>query len=391
MSQAKGFKKMDRREFLKIGIAGTASALLAQDALADTMQQLASAPFAFPKPVYRTLGRTGLKVTVVSFGAMLTPEAEVIRLAIDNGVNYIDTARRYMGGRNEEIVGQAIKGRRDKIYIATKTQPASTSKADIIKDVETSLTKLGTDHIDVIQLHNLEGKERVFISETKEALLKLREEGKVRFFGVTTHKNVAEVVNAVVEDKDRFFDTALVAYNFKSNKEIAASIDRAAKAGVGIIAMKTQQGGYSISAMGNISPHQAALKWALQNPHITMAIPGMKDMAQLKEDIAVMGMQFTAQDERILKRYNAAIAPFYCSLCGKCESTCPYGVEISTINRSLMYAEGYRSGELARTTYREVPMSASAAICTNCPTCTAQCVNGLDIAAKMERARIILA
>lgn len=391
MSQAKGFKKMDRRAFLKIGIAGTASALLAKDALADSMQQLASAPFTFPSPVYRTLGRTGLKVTVVSFGAMLTPEAEVIRLAIDNGVNYIDTARRYMGGKNEEIVGQAIKGRRDKVYIATKTQPASTSKADIIKDVETSLTKLGTDHIDVIQLHNLESKDRIFIAETKEALLKLKEQGKVRFFGVTTHKNVAEVVNAVVDDKDRFFDTALVAYNFKSGKDVTDAIERAAKAGVGVIAMKTQQGGYSTSAMGSVSPHQAALKWALQNPHIANAIPGMKDMAHLREDIAVMGMKFTARDERILERYNAAIAPFYCSFCGKCESTCPHGVEISTINRSLMYAEGYRSGELARTTYREVPRTASASICTNCPTCTAQCVNGLDIAAKMERARIILA
>ncbi|HSW64641.1 MAG TPA: aldo/keto reductase [Dissulfurispiraceae bacterium] len=384
-------QEMNRREFLKVGIAGTASVLIAKDALAETVQQLASQPFIFPKPVYRTLGRTGLKVTVVSFGAMLTPEAEVIRLAIDNGVNYVDTARRYMGGRNEEIVGQAIKGRRDKVYIATKTQPASTSKADIIKDVETSLSKLGTDHIDVIQLHNLEGKERIFIAETKEALLKLREQGKVRFFGVTTHKNVAEVVNAVVDDKDRFFDTALVAYNFKSGKDVTDAIERAARAGVGIIAMKTQQGGYTTSAMGNISPHQAALKWALQNQHIATAIPGMKDMTQLKEDIAVMDMKFTARDERILKRYNAAIAPYYCSFCGKCESACPYGVEISTINRSLMYAEGYRSGELARATYREVPLSASAAVCTSCPACTAQCVNGLDIAAKMERARIILA
>lgn len=392
MSQAKGFKKMNRREFLKVGVAGTASALIAKDALAETMQQLASAPFSFPKPVYRTLGRTGLKVTVVSFGAMLTPEAEVMRVAFDNGVNYVDTARRYMGGKNEEIVGQALKGRRDKVYVATKTQPASVSKADIVKDVETSLSKLKIDSIDVIQLHNLEDKERIFISETKEALLKLREQGKVRFFGVTTHKNQAEVLNALVDDKDRFFDTALVAYNFKSSKEVGDAIERAAKAGIGIVGMKTQQGGYSTSAPGSISPHQAALKWVLQNPHIATTIPGMKDMAHLREDIAVMGMlKFTGRDERILKRYNAAIAPFYCSFCGKCESSCPYGVEISTINRSLMYAEGYKSGELARTTYREIPLSASAAVCTNCPTCTARCVNGLDIAAKMERARIILA
>jgi len=80
-----------------------------------------------------------MKITVVSFGAMLTPEAEVMRIAFEHGVNYVDTARRYMGGRNEEIVAQALKGRRDKVYVATKTQPASKSKEAIFKDVETSL------------------------------------------------------------------------------------------------------------------------------------------------------------------------------------------------------------------------------------------------------------
>ncbi len=384
-------QEMNRRDFLKAGIASTAAALLAGDSLAETSRHLSADFSAFPEPVYRILGRTGLKVTVVSFGAMLTPEPEVLRVAFDNGVNYVDTARRYMGGKNEEIVGQALKGRRDKVYVATKTQPTSSSREDIFKDVEASLNKLGTDYIDVIQLHNLDGKERIFIAETREALLKLKEQGKVRFVGVTTHKNEAVVLNALVDDEDRFFDTALVAYNFKSGKEVVAAIERAATAGIGIIAMKTQQGGYATSALGNISPHQAALKWALQNQFVATAIPGMKDMAQLREDIAVMGMRFTARDERILKRYNAAIASYYCGFCGKCESTCPRGVEISTINRSLMYAEGYKSGELALTTYREIPLSASAAVCADCQACAAQCVNGLDIAAKMERARIILA
>jgi len=226
---------------------------------------------------------------VVSFGAMLTPEPEVLKIAFDNGVNYVDTARKYMDGRNEEIVARALKGRRDKVYVATKTLPGSRSKEDIIRDVETSLKTLETDHIDVIQLHNLEGKERIFIPETREALAILKKQGKVRFCGVTTHKNQPEVLNALVDDKERFFDTCLVGYNFESPKDVGESIARAAKAGVGIIAMKTQAGGYKTEALGRISPHQAALKWALQNPNVTMAIPGMKDMAQLREDIAVMG------------------------------------------------------------------------------------------------------
>ena len=393
MSKGKQNTGMHRREFLKVGLVGTTSAILGGDVLAEAAVHYAeNAPFVFPQPFYRTLGRTGLKISVVSFGAMLTPEPEVLKIAFDNGVNYVDTARKYMDGRNEEIVAKALKGRRDKVYVATKTLPGSRSKEDIIRDVETSLRTLETDHIDVIQLHNLEGKERIFVPETREALAALKKQGKVRFCGVTTHKNETEVLNALVDDKDRFFDTCLVKYNFESPKEVGEAIARAAKAGVGIIAMKTQAGGYKTEALGKISPHQAALKWAIQNPNVTMAIPGMKDMAQFRENIAVMGMTFQYADERILRKYRAAIAGFYCDLCGTCEGTCPKGVEISAINRSLMYAEGgYQDRGLALSTYRELPAHASADACLECPVCTAQCAKGLNIAAKMGRARMMLA
>jgi hypothetical protein len=384
---------MNRRTFLKVGVVGTSSVLMGGGALADAAVRYASAePFVFPKPVYRTLGRTGLKISVVSFGAMLTPEPEVLRIAFDNGLNYVDTARKYMDGRNEEIVAKALKGRRDKVYVATKTLPGSRSKDDIIRDVETSLRTLETDHIDVIQLHNLTDKERIFVPDTREALTTLKKQGKVRFCGVTTHKNETEVLNALVDDKDRFFDTCLVKYNFESPREVGEAIARAAKAGVGIIAMKTQAGGYRTEALGKVSPHQAALKWALQNSNVTMAIPGMKDLAQLREDISVMGMPFQYADERILRKYHDAIAGFYCDLCGTCEGTCPRGVQISTVNRALMYAEGaYRDRGLAAATYREIPRADAAAACRECPVCVATCRRGLDIAAQMERARTLLA
>jgi predicted aldo/keto reductase-like oxidoreductase len=156
--------------------------------------------------------------------------------------------------------------------------------------------------------------------------------------------------------------------------------------------MKTQVGGYDTTGLGRITPHQAALKWALQNPRVTAAIPGMKDMTQLREDIAVMGMPFTYADLRRLDRYAEAIAPFYCSFCGACEAGCHRGVEISTVNRSLMYAEGgYRDISLARATYAELPRQATAAVCADCEVCAARCVNGLNISAKMERARGLLA
>jgi predicted aldo/keto reductase-like oxidoreductase len=296
-----------------------------------------------------------------------------------------------MNGRNEEIVAQALKGMHDKVYVATKIVSSSRSKRAIVQDVETSLKALERDHIDVIQLHNVTGRERIFEPEMREALLALRKQGKVRFFGVTTHTNETEVVNALVDDKDRFFDTVLVKYNFRSDDDLKKAIARAAQSGIGVIAMKTQAGGYKTDALGPISPHQAALKWALSDKHVTAAIPGMRDLSHLREDIAVMGMRFNLADSLILRCYGAAVAPCYCHLCGKCEAGCPRGVAISTVNRSLMYAEAYGSQELARATYDGISAEASASACLDCGTCVARCVNGLDIPAKMARARAVMA
>lgn len=381
---------MSRRNFLGAGLAGTASALLGWEGFANAVQYALPEAFHFPAPVCRTLGRTGLKITVISFGAMLTPEPEVIRVAFDHGINYVDTARRYMDGRNEEIVAKALKGKRDKVYVATKIRPSSKSKEEMVNDVETSLRALNTDYVDVIQLHNVTGRERLFNPEMRETLAGLKKQGKVRFFGVTSHTNQTEVLNALVEDRDRFFDTALVAYNFKSDPELREAIARASRANIGIIAMKTQAGGYATDALGPISPNQAALKWVLQDKHVTAAIPGMRDLSHLREDIAVMGMRFGHLDRFILKQYGNAIRPYYCHLCGRCEGSCTRDVAISTINRSLMYAEAYRDTELARSTYRDIPSSASASACLECSLCTARCVNGLNIPAKMERARKLL-
>ncbi len=392
MHREKEYTGIDRREFLRAGLAGTTSVLLGWEGIAEAMQIAASESFVFPAPVYRTLGRTGLKITIVSFGAMLTPEPEVMTIAFDHGVNYVDTARRYMGGKNEEIVARALKGRRDKVYVATKIAPASRSKEAIFKDVENSLRALETDYVDIIQLHNVTGRDdRIFNPELRETLVRLKEQGKVRFFGVTSHTNEAEVLNALADDKGRFFDTALVKYNFKSSQETKEAIARAARANIGVIAMKTQAGGYTTDALGPFSPHQAALKWALQDKHVTAAIPGMRNITELREDISVMGRRFGYLDKLILKRYGTAVAPYYCHLCGECEATCPNGVAISTINRCLMYAEAYKTPALARSTYQEIPLFRSASVCLDCSDCTARCVNGLDIPIKMRRAGKLLA
>ncbi len=393
MKRKNEHRYLSRRAFIKTGVVAAATSTVGLNFIGKALDAAA----ADSKPVredlvYRSLGKTGLRPTVVAFGAMLTPDHEVIRAGLDMGINYIDTARRYLNGRSEGVVGKALKGIRDRISVATKIAPASITKKDIFRDVETSLTQLQTDHVDVIQLHGLESKDRAFIPEIRETLVELREQGKVRFFGVTTHTNQAQVINGITDDPDRFFDTILVAYNFKSSPEIKTAIARAAKAGIGIIAMKTQAGGYRTEAMGSISPHQAALKWVLQDTNVTTSIPGMRDLSMLQEDFSVMRMmKMTSNDSEILRRYSEAIDPFYCRLCGQCEGACRRNVAISTINRSLMYAEGYGEMNLALATYNEIGSQRSAEACVDCAECTAHCVNGIDIPEKMDRARTLFA
>jgi predicted aldo/keto reductase-like oxidoreductase len=374
-------RSITRRDFLKIGAGGVAAfGLMGVGSLcgAESGGTLA----------YRTLGRTGLKVTTLSFGAMLTPESEVIRAGLDMGINYVDTARRYLSGRSEEVVSRAIKGIRDKVFVATKTLPTSNTKEEIMKDVETSLMNLQTDHIDVIQLHSLVSSERAFIPEVREAYAKLRQQGKVRFFGVTTHTNQADVIDAVVKDPEKFFDTVLVAYNFKTETSVKEAIARAKAAGLGVIAMKVQTGRYKTDAPGSAATHQAALKWVLDDTNVTTAIAGMKTLEHIRELMPVMGMKSTGADKRVLERYGKAIDPYYCRICGQCEKTCPNGVGISTVNRALMYAEGYKEYALAKATFDE---ASKASFCSTCSACVARCVNGLNIAEKMHRARSLFA
>jgi hypothetical protein len=379
MKNRDAVRTMSRRDFLKVGVTGAAASFaftgLAGLGRAEPAETL----------VYRTLGRTGLKITPLSFGAMLTPEYEVIRAGLDMGINYVDTARRYLNGRSEGIVGSAIKGIRDKVYVATKTKPDSNTRDAIIRDVETSLENLGTDHIDVIQLHNLDNPTRAFIPEVREAYVKLREQGKVRFFGVTTHTNQAEVIDAVVHDPDKFFDTVLVAYNMKSEPTVKQAIARAKTAGVGVIAMKIQAGSYRREEAQPIHPEQAAaaLKWVLQDANVTAAIAGMKTLEHVRQMFPVMGMKMTSGDARIVQRYAQAIDAYYCRLCAQCEPTCPKGVKISVVNRALMYAQGYGEYALGKAVFHEAQ---GAALCSTCAECVARCVNGLDIAVKMRQA-----
>lgn len=382
--------KVTRRDFLKKASLGAVGAGLFLGGIKH---------ISFPKSLiaaeagaleYRILGKTGLKVTTIGFGAMRTSEPAVIRKAVDMGINYFDTADCYMGGNNEKIVGEALKGVRDKVILATKVHnDYSRTKKSMMESIDRSLQRLQTDYIDIMQLHNKTDEAGVLDPVAIEVLADCKKAGKIRFAGVTTHENEAAVVDAAI--KSKFYDMALVQYNFTSPAEVGESFVRAAAAGLGIVAMKTQAGGYRTKAMGNLSPHQASLRWVLEDKNVATTIPSMIDYDQLNEDFAVMGTKLAWSDRKVLNRYAASIAGVYCKRCGKCAATCPNHISIPTMNRMVMYAEGYGDVRLARERFSVERGARHLEKCSSCATCTARCAHGIDIAKNLKTVRTLIA
>jgi hypothetical protein len=357
---------MTRRTFTKLMATLPAASLLPARAAAKA-------------PVFRTLGRTGLKVSEVGMGVMITSDPDIVRAALDAGVNYFDTARSYMGGRNEGILGRGLKGRRQEAIVATKCHHLGRKKR-VIDTVETSLQTLGMDYVDLLQLHNLKSRDDVLDEENIEALQELRKAGKVRFFGVTTHSNMVEVMKAAVEAG--VFDTVLTSYNFQSPAEVGETIRSTAAAGLGVIAMKIMTGGYRTDTMPGLNPYQAALRWVLKNPSVSTTIPSMTTFDELEEDAAVMRTPSSWRDDLSLMQYASVTGPRYCRACGSCSGQCFFSADVPTVLRGLMYAEGYGQPDMARAT-----LAGAAIPCGKCGDCGVTCRFGIDVRERMTAAR----
>jgi predicted aldo/keto reductase-like oxidoreductase len=389
-----------RRAFLKKGLTGLAAFGAVPAALKTSpregMETGTGRPSSQtgPGPIVRTLGKTGLKIPVVSMGVMNADNPNVVREALDSGIFMLDTAHGYQRGRNESMIGEVIKGRpRDSYMIATKVpganrdrnmqgQPAETQIKIFLDNFDLSLQRLGLDHVEILYLHALEKREDVLAEPMIEALRKAKTSGKARFVGVTTHRNEPEVIRAAVESK--FYDVVLSAYNFKQDhrEEVGKAIAEATGAGLGIVAMKTQAGAYWDREKQQPINMRAALKWALNNPGVTTAIPGFTTFDQLKEDLTVMtDIKMTDQEIKDL-RLGEDAPGLYCQQCGQCEPGCAQGLPIPSLMRSYMYAYGYRNLQAAHelVTSLEIPENP----CGSCSSCVTRCAKGFDLPARVR-------
>ncbi|MEE4312212.1 MAG: aldo/keto reductase [candidate division KSB1 bacterium] len=379
-------KKLNRRSFMKKGSTMVAGGYIAGSTM-DLLGTTDSDEKENKNPVnYRILGNTKLKVSEVGYGAMRTKDAAVIQYALDLGINFIDTAHVYQGGNNEILVGTVIAPRRKDVILCTKIRRGD--KKELIRDFETSLKRLRTDYVDILYYHSMKNISHIHDDVAMELFSQWKKEGRIRFTGFSTHSNEAELLNQAAEDK--FWDVILVAYNFKKEKELTDAINKAAAAGIGIVAMKTQAGGYKTEEMGSLSPHQAALKWVLQNQNVHTTIPSMATFDELEEDIQVMGQPMGWRERKTLYHYGESIDRRYCRSCGACKSMCPNGVDIPEVNRCYMYLDGYRDAELAHVNYGSLSVAHNARSCESCDKCSAQCKYGIDLEKRMPAMNALL-
>ena len=380
-----------RRNFLSASVALPMAGLWR---FGEGSQQTAGSPEKEVKLEYRTLGRTGLKVTTMGFGCMITSDPSVIERAADIGINYFDTARGYQGGNNERMVGAALKGKRKNVFISTKT--GAGTKEEALNDLETSLRELGSDYVDVWCLHGRSSPSQVS-DEFIEAQQLAKKQGKVRFSGVSTHRGQQELLPWLAEQGQ--IDVVIVAYNFAMDKSMEAAVEAAAKGGIGLVGMKVMAGGFRRPRPGDPTQEKlkrpgvmlAALKWVIRNPHIHTTIPSITDMDQLDENLKAMREAFGAAEEKLLARQLDYITPFYCRMCGECKATCAKGLPVEDILRHLTYAEGYGQFSLGREEFLKLGSEVAAVRCGDCEHCTVKCPFGVQVSARLSRAQELFA
>lgn len=341
---------------------------------------------------YRRLGRTGAMVSDISLGSARINNVNVARYAIERGINYFDTAPDYADTNSERVLGEAMKGQRDKIFVATKFcvadghLPNDTPVPKIIEAVEASLRRLQTDYVDLIHIHSCDRLDRLFAPNIHEAFDRLKAQGKVRFLGVSTHTpNLEEIANAAI-DSGRF-DVLMLAYHFGMWPSFEHILAKAKAKDIGIVAMKTLKGAKHTNLAQfrreADSYAQAAFRWVLSNPNVSCLVISIYEQRQVDEYLYASGTPLRAEDVALLRRYDQLIAGDYCQPhCGLCLESCEYALPINDILRYRMYAKDYHWEYEGRRLYAQLERNAS--LCLDCAApCAGKCPLGVPIREKM--------
>lgn len=327
---------------------------------------------------YVTLGRTGLKISRLGFGGIpiqrvsAAEAGPLLDAVLSAGINYIDTARGYTV--SEELIGQAIEGRRDQFVLATKSMARDREAMEA--DIQTSLANLRTDHIDLYQVHNPTVAQLEQVCAPGGALEALREAqsaGKIGHLGVTAHS--LEVFERALELD--WVETVMFPYNIVETQG-EALIKKAQAKNIGFIAMKPLAG-------GAIEDAALALRFIAANDAVTVLIPGMydpKEVAQNKaavEDAAPLSREELSRMEQVRQ----ALGTNFCRRCNYC-APCTAGISIPNVFLFHGYLSRYGLEQWARDRYGA--LAVKAASCVECGQCEERCPYHLPIRDMLKKA-----
>ncbi len=410
----KSGRRYNRRTFLSRSLAGLTSLGLAGGASKNLFGLGQAGLVAKPAGgiITRSLGKIGQQVPVVSMGVMNADNPDLVRAAYERGIRHFDTAASYMRGRNEQMVGNVIKelGARDKVFVATKIPRILTSdlarmdneqvKKHCLDWVDTSLRRLQTDYIDMIYLHDVQDIVNVRNAGLRTAFETIKKQEKARWVGFSTHANMAALLDEAV--RTGYCDAILTAYNYSmsENVQLLKSMEKAAAAGIILVAMKTQckqpwyLDEYEPSARefyeGKLQ-NTALLKWVLKHEVFATAVPGFQNFRELEEDFSVAyDLSYTPEEKKFLEDRNVKMAMrAVCRQCGKCAASCPRRVEVPQLVRAHMYVACYPNMARARETLSEIGHGRGLERCLACRECTARCVNNVNIAARIRELKTL--
>ncbi len=319
------------------------------------------------------LGKTGLKVNKLGFGGIPIQRGdaerakEVFDSLIENGIDYVDTARGYTV--SEEYIGYAAEGRRDRFILATKSM--SRDYESMKRDIETSLKNFRTDHIDLYQFHNVPPAdiEKIFGPDgAYKALLEARTEGKVLHIGYTTHKT--ETMEKMLEEHPDEMETVMFPYNLVEihGEEL---LRKCKEKGIGTIAMKPLAG-------GNLDDYKLAMRFIDQSDCIDVIIPGMGDPEEVEANAEALRDDSPLTNEELaeIERIRRELGTRFCRRCGYC-APCTVGIVIPNLFLLANYKRKYKLGEWAQNRYDATPIKASA--CVECGACESRCPYDLPI------------
>ncbi len=407
-----------RRDFVRQAALGAigAGAALGTGSLAlgqEGAPEPADHPLKKGDMVYRRLGRTNLMVSELAVGGSPSPNPAVFTEALDRGINLVDSSAAYT--RGEEAIGEVVEGRREQVVISTKCHPQRMEDPEnqVVAACETALGKLKTDYIDIWCVHGVNKPELFLNDAVQAAFAQLREQGKIRFAGVSCHSDPANVLPPLIESGK--LDVILLAFNVFSGTTVKQEdvkagkvydnwladsglqgvLDLAKQNDVGVVAMKTMAGGarqkLDAYQTGDTTLAQAKIKWVLSHEAVAAALSEVLSYEILEENLGVVGQTLTPEDQAMLYDHVRERSASVCRMCGTCQRVCPANVPIPDILRCITYRDLHGKPEYAQVVYREVVASNFRAGCGDCARCAQACPHGLDIPAQLRRARRVFA